>query len=89
MKIRVSTRFKRSYKQLPLHIQRSFDEKVFIFVANPRDPQLRTHKLKGKLQDCLAFRLKNGFRVLFEFVDSSTVNLLDVGSHDQYFRWKK
>ena len=42
--------------------------------------------LKGKLHESLAFRLKDGYRVLFEFSAPDTVDLLDVGSHDMYKR---
>ncbi len=45
---------------------------------------LKTHRLKGKLQECLAFRLRDGYRVLFEFATLDIVNLLDIGSHDIY-----
>lgn len=84
--IRVSftPRFKRSYKKLPKHIRDDFDIKITLFMEDPNNPSLKTHKLMGKLRECLAFRLKNGFRVLFEYTDSRSVNLLAVGSHDIY-----
>lgn len=58
-------------------------------MKNPDDPSLITHKLRGKLQECFAFRLKNGYRVLFEFSETDTVNLLDVGVHDIYQRFDR
>ena len=54
-----------------------------------RDPKLKTHKLEGKLQSCLSFCLKNGYRVLFEFSEKNTVDLLSIGPHDKYKQWKK
>lgn len=89
MNVSFSSRFKRSYKKLPRHIQKSFDEKITLFMKNPDDPSLKTHKLKGKLQECLAFRLKDGFRVLFEFSRPDSVDLLDVGAHDIYERFNR
>lgn len=89
MKVNLSPRFKHAYKHLPLHVQGDFDEKIKIFIQNPRDPKLRMHKLKGKLQTCLSFYLRDGFRVLFEFSTYNTVDLLDVGKHDKYKRWDK
>jgi len=58
-----------------------------MFIQDPRHPSLKIHKLKGRLQECLAFRLMNGYRVLFEFSASDTVHLLDVGAHDRYKRY--
>lgn len=89
MKVNLSSRFKRSYKKAPRHIQKDFDHKIETFIHNPNDPSLKTHKLQGKLQECLAFRLKDGFRVLFEFSSADSVDLLDVGSHDIYKKIRK
>jgi len=84
MLVNLSSRFKRAYQKLPLHIQQDFKEKIKLFIKSPHHPALKTHKLKGRLQECLAFRLTKGYRVLFEFVSSDAVNLLDVGPHDMY-----
>ena len=70
-------------------LESDFDKKISVFIDNPNHPSLKTHKLKGILQECLAFRLKDGFRVLFEFSDSKTVNLLDMGPHDIYKKYRR
>lgn len=84
MNVNLSPRFSRAYKKLPRHIRKDFKDKIATFIKDPRLPMLRTHKLKGKYQECLAFRLKDGYRVLFEFSSPNTVDLLDVGPHDIY-----
>lgn len=89
MKINLSPRFKRAYKKLPSSIKDDFDKKIVIFIENPRNPKLKTHKLKGKLQECLSFYLHDGYRVLFEFSSSQTIDLLDIGPHDKYKNWEK
>jgi len=89
MKINLSPRFKRSYGKLPSKIQDDFDEKIILFAKDPRDSRLGAHKLKGKLQSCLSFYLKDGYRVLFEFRAKDEVDLLDVGPHDKYKQWGK
>jgi addiction module RelE/StbE family toxin len=89
MKVNLSQRFKRSYKKAPRHTQSDFDKKITVFMKAPDNPSLKTHRLKGKLQDCLAFRLKDGYRVLFEFSGPDTVDLLDIGSHDIYKRFRR
>lgn len=84
MRVNLSPHFTRAYKKLPLKIQEDFKEAIATFIENPRHPSLKTHKLKGKHQECLAFRLKDGYRVLFEFSAPDAVDLLDVGPHDIY-----
>ncbi|MEK7083865.1 MAG: type II toxin-antitoxin system mRNA interferase toxin, RelE/StbE family [Patescibacteria group bacterium] len=73
MTAHLSPRFRRAYKRLPRHIQEDFKIKIRIFLKDPRHPALKTHKLKGVLQECFAFRLVYGYRVLFEFSSSDTV----------------
>lgn len=89
MKINLSPRFKRSYKKLPIKIQDDFDKKIVFFAKDTRDPKLDSHKLNGKLQACLSFYLKDGYRVLFEFRARDELDLLDVGPHDKYRAWRK
>ncbi|MDD5731329.1 MAG: type II toxin-antitoxin system mRNA interferase toxin, RelE/StbE family [Patescibacteria group bacterium] len=93
MKINLSHRFKRSYKKLPSNIKDDFDKRIALFIDNPKNPKLKVHKLKGRLQTCLSFYVQDGYRVLFDFSENNTedkvVNLLDIGSHDKYRNWEK
>ncbi len=82
-----STRFKRSYKKLPAAIKKDFDKKINIFQKHPFYPTLKAHKLSGNLDDYYSFYLRDGYRVLFEFVAESTVLLVNIGSHDDYKKW--
>ena len=87
--VNYSSKFIKSYKKLPHLIQEDFDKKIIIFMTNAKDTRLKTHKLKGKLKSCLSFYLCNGYRVLFEYKFDNSVNLLDIGPHDKYSKWKK
>jgi len=89
LNVHVSARFKRSYQKLPRHIQGDFDEKIALFQREPFHPTLGTHKLSGNLGDYYSFYLRDGFRVLFDFVESRVVLLVNVGSHDDYKKWER
>jgi mRNA-degrading endonuclease YafQ of YafQ-DinJ toxin-antitoxin module len=52
------------------------------FAADPRDPLLRTHKLKGDLADYWAFSVDDDLRVLFRW-DGEVAFLVNLGSHDE------
>ena len=54
------------------------------FVADPRDPLLRTHKLKGDLDAYWAFTVDDELRVLFRWADDEAF-LVNLGSHDQVY----
>lgn len=80
--------FKRSYKKLVRNnsrLKKKFWEKMKIFLENPFFPQLRTHKLSGKLAGQWAFSIDDDCRIVFEFVGKDQVLLIDVGSHDEVY----
>ena len=84
-----SSRFRRSLRKLPSHIQRDFDKRFDVFKKYPFNPTLRTHNLHGSLEMYYAFYLRDGYRVLFEFVDEYTILLINIGSHGDYAHWEK
>ncbi|MDP1689446.1 MAG: hypothetical protein Q8L47_04970 [bacterium] len=52
-----STRFKRSFKKQPAHIQDDLAAKAVIFQKQPFHALLHTHKLSGGLGEYYAFYL--------------------------------
>lgn len=87
--IHSSARFKRSYKKMPAKIQKDFLKKIKVFQKEPFQPSLNTHKLKGGLDDYYSFYLKDGCRVLLDFVGENAVVLINIGSHDDYRKWSR
>jgi mRNA-degrading endonuclease YafQ of YafQ-DinJ toxin-antitoxin module len=54
------------------------------FAADPQDPLLRPHKLKGELDAYWAFSVDEDLRVLFRW-NGDEVFLVTLGSHDQVY----
>jgi mRNA interferase YafQ len=54
------------------------------FAADPRDPLLRTHKLRGELRAYWAFSVDDDLRVLFRWEDDEAF-LANLGSPDQIY----
>lgn len=54
------------------------------FAADPGDPLLRVHKLKGELQDYWAFSVDDDLRVLFRW-GGDVAFLVNLGSHDEVY----
>ena len=84
MKIRVTSKFKKSFKKLPKFVKESAEEKEKIFRANPFDSRLDTHKLHGKYKDYWAFSVIGQYRIMFAFVNSECVDFVNIGTHDIY-----
>jgi mRNA-degrading endonuclease RelE of RelBE toxin-antitoxin system len=87
--IHPGARFKRSYKRMPVKIRKDFSEKIKTFQKDPFQPSLSVHKLEGRLDEYYSFYLKDGYRVLLDFVGENTVVLVNIGSHDDYSKWSK
>jgi len=68
IEIGFSSSFKRAFKKrIKGHkgIEEKFWQKVEIFMKDPFDRSLRTHKLSGKLQGLWSFSIEHDLRVVF------------------------
>ena len=54
------------------------------FVAEPADPLLHTHKLKGDLDRYWAFSVDDDLRVLFRW-EGDEAFLVNLGTHDEVY----
>ncbi|MBU1292403.1 type II toxin-antitoxin system mRNA interferase toxin, RelE/StbE family [Patescibacteria group bacterium] len=84
MKIKYSPKFARDYKKLPNKIKNLIEENEKIFLKNPFDKKLKTHKLSGKLKGFWSFSIDYKYRIIFEFADKDTIYLYSVGTHRIY-----
>ncbi len=84
MIIRVSSKFKKSYKKLPKSVQGKAKEKEKFFRANPFDSKLDTHKLHGKYKEYWAFTISGQYRIMFAFINSDRVDFINIGTHEIY-----
>lgn len=75
-------RFERRYGKLTASQKLHAEKKEAVFRADPFSPELRTHKLKGKLEGRWAFSVGPDLRILFRFLDGDEVLFLTIGPHD-------
>jgi mRNA interferase YafQ len=54
------------------------------FAADPKDPLLRTHKLRRELKDYWAFSIDEDLRVVFRW-EGDEAFLVNLGSHDEVY----
>jgi mRNA-degrading endonuclease YafQ of YafQ-DinJ toxin-antitoxin module len=76
--------FLRQLKKLPEGLQEEVFEKVELFQKKPKDPMLKTHKLKGRLAGNYSFSVNYQTRVVFQYISKEEAVLLAVGDHDVY-----
>lgn len=84
MSIYYSPQFEREYKKLPAKIQDLAEAKEALFIKDPFDPRIKTHKLAGNLKGFWSFSVSYSHRIIFEFLDNGDVRFHDIGPHDIY-----
>lgn len=89
MELALSSSFKRAFKKKVKgrkEIEDLFWAAVDLFIKNPYDPSLKTHKLSGKLKDLWSFSIEYDLRVAFYFVDNnSKAVFVAIGTHDEVY----
>jgi mRNA-degrading endonuclease YafQ of YafQ-DinJ toxin-antitoxin module len=86
--IAFSSSFKRAFKKRigkRKDLEEKFWRRVEIFVLNPHDSRLRTHKLSGVLREQWSFTVEYDVRVVFSFLPDNRVVFEDIGSHDEVY----
>ena len=84
MVIRTTSKFRKAYKKLPKMVKKKAEEREKIFLKNPFDSRLDTHKLHGKYKAYQAFTVVGQYRVMFVFVNSGIADFINIGTHEIY-----
>lgn len=84
MEIFYHEKFRRQFRKLDRKIKELAYERETIFIKNPFDPRLKTHKLHGALSDYWTISIDNRHRIILKFIDSSTAKFFEVGDHSIY-----
>lgn len=63
---------------------RQFEERLSIFLADPKNPILKNHKLSGAKKHLCAFFLTGDIRVVY-YQEEEEVYLVDIGTHNQVY----
>lgn len=84
MRVIASSRFLRRARKLKPPRDQLLRAALRRFAADPRDPLLRTHKLKGDLSGYWAFRVDDDLRVLFRW-EGDACFLVALGTQDEVY----
>lgn len=88
MEVAFSSSFRRAFKKIVLNdqnLESKFWEKMRVFLSDPYDPRLKTHKLSGKLKELWSFRLDYDVRIIFFFEGKDRAIFVDIGSHEEVY----
>lgn len=87
MKIEFSHGFIKIFKKrIASHpkIHQQCESRIRLFAQHPQDPQLRDHKLSGKLLGYRAFSITGDIRVVY-YIENDVAYFVDIGTHAQVY----
>jgi addiction module RelE/StbE family toxin len=76
--------FVKAFNSLAKDVKELAAKKDELFKANPHDPRLRTHSLKGNLDGYWAYSVNHQYRILFKFINHDEVIYFNIGTHEIY-----
>ena len=86
MEIIFEPRFTKSLKKLSSENRKKVNDALKVFEANPFDPKLKNHKLKGRYQGLSSISAGHDLRLIFrEKGGYVTVIIIDAGTHAQIY----
>ena len=89
MEISFSESFKKVFKKRikDVNTDQVFWERVQIFIENPFDARLKTHKLSGKLDGLSSFSVAYDIRVVFYFTKEKPTKavFVDIENHNEVY----
>ena len=89
MEVSFSESFKKAFKKRvkSTEIETEFWISLELFLNDPFDPRLKTHKLSGKLKDLWSFSLEYDLRVVFFFTKDKPKKavFVDIGTHNEVY----
>lgn len=86
VRIVYGSHFLKSAKRLPQETKNKLAKLLESLAQNPFHPLLHTKHLTGKLSGFLSFRITRDFRVIFQFLDEQTIQLIEAADRKDIYR---
>ena len=80
--------FVKNYKKRILpkkKLHKQYEKMVSLFMHDPFHPQLKNHKLRGKMKEYRAFFVDDDCRVIYSETRAQIL-FLDIGKHEDVYR---
>jgi addiction module RelE/StbE family toxin len=78
--------FTKNYAKLPKAIKKKFAEKVDLLIAEPNNPLLRRHYLKGSLLPLQSINITGDYRALFTIDrNKQLIIFYKIGTHSELY----
>ncbi len=78
--------FLKNARSLPSSQKKKLQTALLFLGQDPFDSRLHSKKLAGELFGCFSFRIGKDWRVLYQFLDSQSIKLINVGHRKDIYR---
>ena len=85
MTINYSKTFMKLFDKSPQHIRKAIVERIKCFEANPYDPILNNHALKGEFSGRRSINITGDWRAIYENIDDETVYFMYLATHSSLY----
>jgi len=85
MRIDRTKNFKKQFKKLDQRIQDKFIERVKLFIADPTDPILKNHPLKGNYAGYWSMNISGDIRALYLKQGETIIIFALIGTHSSLY----
>jgi mRNA-degrading endonuclease YafQ of YafQ-DinJ toxin-antitoxin module len=79
-----TSQFEKDFLSLPKKVRQKAERKIKLFEENCFHPSLKTHKLKGILNNFWSFSIDKNHRVILRFLSQNEVIYYRIGFHKIY-----
>ncbi|MDR2975659.1 MAG: type II toxin-antitoxin system mRNA interferase toxin, RelE/StbE family [Propionibacteriaceae bacterium] len=86
MNVRFSKRLVKQLAKLSKRIQATTYTRIDLMLANPDDPILRRHRLKGHLHHLWSIDITSDVRALYETIGDDAIIYQLIGTHSELYR---
>lgn len=84
MRVRYSRRFRKQYARLPRPVKARFQERLRLWLDEPKHTSLRIHPLQGRLRGYWSMNVTGDYRAIFRF-QGEGVEFDLIGTHSELY----
>ena len=85
MKVVFHKNFKKQYKKLRVSEQKRRNERIMLFIENPRHPILNNHVLGGEYKNYRSINITEDIGAIYELIDKNDVLFITVDTHTNLY----
>ncbi len=77
--------FKKKANKLPKSIKIKLNDRIHLFMNEPKNILLNNHKLNGLYAGYRSINITGDYRMIYEELEDSSARLIDIGTHAELY----